>query len=488
MKRYFYIASAAALLVAGCAKEAEPETPFAVQAEEVILDITMEDCLVDGSEYATPDTKTVVKNTKEIWWESGDAVSIYPSNSTTPDKFTSKLASGKTAKTSQFSGTFSKSASSYIVFYPYTNIETASGALKTALPAVQTARAGSFDKNLMFALGSFAASKPGFTLKPMMGGLKFRLSRTDIKTVTVFANDGSYLAGDVKFYGLASSSPGISQFSTSSRTISLSPSSGAFQSGVDYFIVMIPGTLEKGITIQLTTTAGKVLEAKSTKSISVKKGVFGSFAKPLNEYVSTATPTAVDLGLSVKWASFNVGATTPEGSGFFYAWGETVTKPYYNDWKSYKWCEGTKNTLTKYNTNSSYGKVDNKTKFSDYSYADDPARYVFGGKWRVPTNDEWNELINNCTWTWTTVNGVSGCKVTSKKSGYTSKYIFIPAAGYFTYNSVKNENTDSAYMLEVISSTPYLTMSFSVNQEYLGHFSGNNDRTMGRTVRAVQSK
>ena len=134
----------------------------------------------------------------------------------------------------------------------------------------------------------------------------------------------------------------------------------------------------------------------------------------------------IDLGLSVKWATCNVGATKPEEYGDYFAWGETQPKSTYN-WSTYKWCNGSYNTQTKYNTNSSYGTVDNKTQLE---LSDDAARANWGGSWRMPTDAELTELRENCTWTWTTQNGVYGYKVTSKKSGYTNKSIFLPAASH----------------------------------------------------------
>ena len=134
----------------------------------------------------------------------------------------------------------------------------------------------------------------------------------------------------------------------------------------------------------------------------------------------------VDLGLSVKWATCNVGANKPEDYGDYFAWGETQPKSTY-DWSTYKWCNGSYRTLTKYCTDSYYGTVDNKTKLE---LSDDAARANWGGSWRMPTDAELTELREQCTWTWTTQNGVYGYKVTSKKSGYTNKSIFLPAAGY----------------------------------------------------------
>ena len=140
---------------------------------------------------------------------------------------------------------------------------------------------------------------------------------------------------------------------------------------------------------------------------------------------NTGNHEYVDLGLSVKWATCNVGASKPEEYGDYFAWGETQPKETY-DWSTYKWCNGSYDTQTKYCTDSYYGIVDNKTQLE---LSDDAARANWGGSWRMPTHEEQEELRTQCTWTWTTQNGVYGYKVTSKKSGYTNKSIFLPAAG-----------------------------------------------------------
>lgn len=130
---------------------------------------------------------------------------------------------------------------------------------------------------------------------------------------------------------------------------------------------------------------------------------------------------AVDLGLSVKWACCNVGATKPEECGGYYAWGETEEKSDYS-WETYKWCNGSYDSLTKYCNNRYYGRVDNKPVLDP---EDDVAHVKWGGSWRMPTRDEIKELNDNCTWQWTTLNGV-GYRVT----GPNGNSIFLPAAGY----------------------------------------------------------
>ncbi|MBO7325250.1 MAG: InlB B-repeat-containing protein, partial [Bacteroidales bacterium] len=133
----------------------------------------------------------------------------------------------------------------------------------------------------------------------------------------------------------------------------------------------------------------------------------------------------VDLGLpsGLKWATCNVGATKPEGYGHYFAWGETSPKDNY-DWSTYKYCNGSAITLTKYNNESVLGTVDRK---STLEFSDDAARVNWGGKWRMPTKAELQELGKYCDWTWTIQNGVKGYKVISKTNGNS---IFLPATGY----------------------------------------------------------
>ena len=135
----------------------------------------------------------------------------------------------------------------------------------------------------------------------------------------------------------------------------------------------------------------------------------------------------VDLGLSVKWATCNLGATTPEQTGNFYAFGELEPKKEYS-WKNYKWAEGSSITRTKYNKSENYGKVDDKAKLDA---EDDVVRVTLGGDWHTPTLAEMAELMDStkCTWTWTKRNGVDGYEVKSKINGNS---IFLPHVGYMS--------------------------------------------------------
>ena len=155
------------------------------------------------------------------------------------------------------------------------------------------------------------------------------------------------------------------------------------------------------------------------------------------EPAGVSVPEAVDLGLSVKWANMNVGADFPEDYGDYFAWGETTTKETY-DWSTYKWDNGSGYKLTKYCTDGYYGIVDNKTVLDK---EDDAAAVNWGGAWRMPTKEEQDELCNNCTWTWTTQDGVNGYKVT----GTNGNSIFLPAAGCRSGSSLHSAGSHGDY-------------------------------------------
>lgn len=123
----------------------------------------------------------------------------------------------------------------------------------------------------------------------------------------------------------------------------------------------------------------------------------------------------VDLGLSVKWAAYNVGATKPEGYGDYYAWGETSTKNQYER-STYKYYNASNDKITKYCDSDNLVSLEPE---------DDVAHVKWGGKWRMPKKTEIQELIDNCTWTWTSQNNVNGYRGTADNGNS----IFIPAAG-----------------------------------------------------------
>ncbi len=164
----------------------------------------------------------------------------------------------------------------------------------------------------------------------------------------------------------------------------------------------------------------------------------------------------VDLGLpsGTLWATCNVGANKPEEYGDYFAWGEITPKSTYS-WKTYRYYMGESNNMvsfSKYSTYSTYGRADKKYVLD---LADDAAHANLEEDWRMPTRDEIEELRTKCTWTWTTLQGVTGYVV----KGSNGKSIFLPAAsyktdrsgyenrGYYWSSSLKGEAPIEAYQL-----------------------------------------
>ena len=251
--------------------------------------------------------------------------------------------------------------------------------------------------------------------------------------------------------------------SWSASWVSVSPSSGSASDGpVTVTVRCEPNTTYDPRSATVTITAEGL-----TQTVTVSQA-------------SRLVPTAVDLGLSVKWASFNLGASKPEEYGDYYAWGETEPKSKY-DWETYKWANGAKDKLTKYCMVTSQwagsGSPDNKFLLDP---EDDVAHVKLGGRWRMPTSAEWQELRIKCTWTWTTSNGISGREVT----GPNGNSIFLPAAGDWYGTSRYNAGSYGNYWSSSLytSSSGYAWGVYFYSSDVYG---SSSYRYFGQSVRPV---
>ena len=180
-------------------------------------------------------------------------------------------------------------------------------------------------------------------------------------------------------------------------------------------------------------------------------------------------PHLIDLGLpsGTKWACCNVGATTPEGYGGYYAWGETEVKTTY-DWSTYIYYDGTEGTCQ---------DLGSDIVGTEY----DVAHVKWGSSWVMPTRTQQDELRENCNYEWTKVNGINGYKFTSNNNGAS---IFLPAAGYHPEGNLYDVGSAGNYWTSTQdSSDPYSTY-------YLNFYSddvdcGSNYRYYGLSVRPV---
>ena len=208
--------------------------------------------------------------------------------------------------------------------------------------------------------------------------------------------------------------------------------------------------------------------------------IWSAYADRIQAIPSIPIPEAVDLGLpsGLKWASFNLGASKPEEYGDYYAWGEN--NPHYScldpltwkegyvegyHWHNYQWSRGSSRWMTKYCTDSSYGYED----FSDGKMVldpeDDAAHVILGGKWRIPTIGDFEELQNNCSTIWTIKNNVLGLWFTSNLNG---ESVFFPAAGQRNYTSlIQGGFFGGLWSSSLCESTPDAAWMLGISSDYV---------------------
>ena len=428
----------AALAVTACT--VKPETSIDIPGQ---ITITAHNETADGTRT------TVVSGGTQVYWEAAEEINVFCNGSGAC--FVSQNT--EPAATAQFVGTLAtlagRGAEERIWgLYPYDPYASAyDDVLYTELPSSQVGRAGSFAKDTHLSLA--CSLDLNLTFFSVSGGVRFSLTQEGIESVTFEGLGNEVLAGDLSL-AFGWDGPYVTSVKAGATTLTLTPPGSTFETGVWYYIESIPVTLASGF--KMTFHKGEqTASISTTSSVTIARGTYGSIANAdsglvftnENEPETLGPGDAVDLGLTVKWAACNVGATKPSEYGDSFAWGDIT--PYYEpgysqsdspvwklgkdagySWTSYKWCNGEWKTLTKYNNSKSYGPVvDYKSKLEE---ADDAAAQAgWTGTWRTPTADEWSELIDNCTWVWTTLNGTRGYKVT----GSNSNSIFLPAAGYW---------------------------------------------------------
>ena len=242
---------------------------------------------------------------------------------------------------------------------------------------------------------------------------------------------------------------------------------------------------DAGATVELAKSSAKASDpVVKTKSPKPKPEKHKSSPKPKSApKPKPAKPKLspeeyVDLGLSVKWARCNLGASAPEETGDYFAWGEVAPKSCY-DWATYGLCKEEKyNKLIKYCTKSSYGKADNLKKLE----SEDDAATASLGKLRTPTIEEWQELRRECTWKWTDVNGRKGYLVT----GSTGNSIFLPAAGW--KESDKSECMDAVsryWSSSLDTDSPWNAKALFESNNPLLKLGCGDDRCWGFSIRPV---
>ena len=217
-------------------------------------------------------------------------------------------------------------------------------------------------------------------------------------------------------------------------------------------------------------------------SVAPMQGFFVRVEETTTICIKTTSPY-VDLGLpsGTLWAACNVGAVAPEDYGDYFAWGETQPKDFY-DWSTYQYCNGSYNTLTKYCSDASFGYNGFSDTLSILLREDDAATANWGNDWRMPTEEEWQELYNNTTHVWTTQNGVNGRLFTSENGNS----LFLPAGGIYSNGSLGSTGSGCYYWSSSLSTeSPNLSWQCSFYSN--GYNSYEFARFFGLSVRPVRS-
>ena len=438
-------------------------------------------------------TKTAVQsNGTDIYWTQGDAINLFYGNRTSA-QFTTSINSPTASASFQGSITAvtgtngnGNGAQSFWGVYPYNSLNTCDGTGVTlTIPSEQSGVAGTFASNL----NPTVATSPNLDLAFYNVGswFVFSVTRNDIVSVTFQGNESETLVGKVRVEMDGNSHPVVTQVTNGVTSITMTPDGGGcFTSGEDYYMVLIPQTLSNGYSLTFTTSDG----ASATCVVYGSKEFPRSEARGKQDADSGLSfpERYVDLGLSVKWAKYNIGATRPEDAGDYFAWGETQVKNTY-EWSTYTWCSNaTNNSMNKYCNKSTYGYngfTDTKTVLD---IEDDVAHVVWGGDWRMPTIDEWNELINNCSWSYSTKwdnqvgSMIAVYKVTSRVAGYTDRSITIRCVKYS--GSTSEEFRGYYWSSSLYTTTPNSAFSLYINSE--DYKSSYGSRCSGYVVRPVR--
>ncbi|MBO7134868.1 MAG: hypothetical protein J6W06_12025 [Bacteroidales bacterium] len=271
----------------------------------------------------------------------------------------------------------------------------------------------------------------GFSVRPVCVNTSTGSLPTVITSeVSNLATNGATLNGNVISDGGATVISRGFYYGTNSNNLSQTVQSG---SGTGSFTANLTD-LASGTTYYY--------KAYATNSTGTAYGEVMSFTTE-NSGATTGTLNDhewVDLGLpsGTRWATCNVGASTPTAYGNYYAWGETTTKETYT-WDTYRYCDASStNFLTNMPNMTKYTDSDNLTTLEA---TDDAATANWGSGWRMPTQTEMQELIDNCTVTWTTQNGVNGRLFT----GTNGNSIFLPAAGSRNENGLYSADSYGNY-------------------------------------------
>ena len=264
----------------------------------------------------------------------------------------------------------------------------------------------------------------------------------------------------------------ITDLSTTEKITVTTPSA---QSAV--YVAMLPSN--NSTKFEMETGSGKIYQKIASAHLEA-----GMFYHPSLQAIKSIGEF-VDLGLpsGTLWATYNVGASSPEEYGDYFAWGETTTKNLYS-FETYQYCNGSPSALTKYCADSSYGYNGFTDNLTELLPEDDAATANWGSDWQMPSYDQIMELLHSCqSVNWTTLNGVNGFQII----GTNLNRIFLPAAGCRVDVNLYSPESEGYYWSRSID-TNTSPMAFSLKFSGMGCDSRSSSRYQGHPIRPVRKR
>lgn len=444
----------------------------------------------DANETRTIFISDETSSSWPVYWAPRDAINIFYGGKSgarfeTSEEFTTagpkaEFVGYLQAATGTSDDSGGTTTQNFWAVYPYNENNTCDGSSVTlTIPSEQTGVAGTFANNL----NPTVAMSPnlGLSFYNVASWFIFTLTQENVVQATLEGANGETLVGKVKVSMDSNNRPHIDEVTEGKTLITMTPDGDSFQIGQFYCMVILPGTYDNGLVLTLIREDGLRAECEIKRQdgnpMVIERSKWARKKKADEGLVYTyAQPKAVDLGLpsGIKWASFNVGANSPNEAGGYFAWGEIEEKERYG-WGTYKWANGWKSTLTKYNTMYGNGTPDNITLLEA---EDDVAHTYYHGKWRMPTSQEWVELNNNCTWIFDS--DLGGYSVL----GPSGESIFIPLAGTKYLDDYSGYGETAYYWSSSLNmGSPNNSGILFATQET--HLNSSQERVYGCSVRAV---
>lgn len=431
-------------------------------------------------------------------WAVGDVLGVFPDEGNQVSFRLTESTISADGKNATFDGGAwaLKNGHTYYSYFPFSYENFSESSSLEAIPVDYTGQsisswgdtknAGKYDFN---AAGATSSSNGALSFQfQRLGSLlrvKLKLPATTTYQKLTLSTDAEVIPVKGKVNLSASTIAYIPQTYASEISVNLNDISGT-KDQVAYVYMMLPPmtllTQGKSLIATLSYGNGSWLTYNLCKADNTTPHTPDFKANTIYKRDAIYDPYSgheyVDLGLSVKWATCNVGADSPEDYGDYFAWGETTPKDDSYDWRTYKLAGSTCYDMHKYCTKLTWGTVDNKTVLDP---EDDAAHVNWGGDWRMPTKTELEELLNNCTWlVGTTHNGVNGYRGTSKINGNS---IFLPFPGSRSGSSLVGAGEGGGYWSSSLYSQSCEAYELTASVARIDMY--DVDRYFGESVRAV---